>query len=197
MITLPIFPLNTVLYPEGILPLRIFEPRYVDMVSECLKEQKDFGVCLILNGNETGKAATVHKIGTTAHIIDWDRHDDGTLLLTTKGQQRFRILEERVRNNQLREADIQLIDTEEDNYIPPEYQLFADLLRQVVEKFKLSYAHEHEKFQDPYWVGCRLAEILPVELNDKQTILEIDDPINRLQKLQGAIEKIDLQNQKS
>lgn len=197
MITIPIFPLNTVLYPEGILPLRIFEPRYVDMVSECLKEQKDFGVCLIQDGNETGKAATVYEIGTTAHIIDWDRHDDGTLLITTEGYDRFRIIEQRVRKNQLREADIQLIDSEDDAFIPAEYQLFADLLRQVVDKFELPYANEHEKFADPYWVGCRLAEILPVELEDKQVLLEMDDPILRLQQLQGAIEKIDLQNQKS
>ena len=136
MITIPIFPLNTVLYPEGILPLRIFEPRYIDMVSECLKDEKDFGVCLIDEGNETGVAATVHDIGTTAKIIDWDRHDDGTLLITAEGQQRFRILEQRVRKNQLREADIQLIDLEDDAMIPAEYQLFSDLLRQVVEKFQ-------------------------------------------------------------
>lgn len=192
MSMIPIFPLKTVLYPDGLLPLRLFEPRYLDMLSECLKEGKDFGVCLIRNGSEAGEAATVYEIGTTARIIDWDRHDDGTLLITAVGQQRFRLLSHRIRKNRLMEAEIQILDHEDDAFIPVQYQLFSDLLRQVVEKFNLPYAHEHEKFDDPYWVGCRLAEILPVELAKKQVILEMDDPIHRLHQLQDAIEKIDL-----
>ena len=191
MKTIPIFPLNTVLYPEGILPLRIFEPRYLDMVSECLKQKKDFGVCLIRNGQETGKAANVHEIGTTAKITDWDMHDDGTLLITAIGQQRFRWNNYWVRPNQLLEAEVHMIEHEDDLYIPAQYQLFSDLLRQVVEKFNLPYVNEHEKYDDPYWVGCRLAEILPVELDKKQLLLEMDDPIYRLSQLQDAIEKID------
>lgn len=192
MKTIPIFPLNTVLYPEGILPLRIFEPRYLDMIGECLKEQKDFGVCLIRNGLETGKAASVYEIGTTAKIVDWNSHDDGTLLITCIGQQRIRLLNQRVRDNQLVEADVELIEHEDDLDLPVQYQLFSDLLRQVVEKFDLPYVKEHEKYNDPYWVGCRLAEILPVELAEKQMLLEMDDPIHRLHQLQDAIEKIDL-----
>ncbi len=197
MITIPIFPLNTVLYPQGILPLRIFEPRYLDMVSECFKENKDFGVCLIRKGSEVGKVSKIHEIGTTARIIDWDKHVDGQLVITTEGQQRFRLVAKRLRDNQLMEGDITYIEHEDELSIPAQYQLFSDLLRQVVEKFNLPYANEHEKFDDPHWVGCRLAEILPVEINRKQALLEIDDPIHRLVELQDVLAEVEIEQIKT
>ena len=165
------------------------------MVSECLREDKAFGVCLIHSGNESGVPATVHTIGTTAKIFDWDKHDDGTLLITVRGDQRFRLLRQRIRKNNLIEADIQLLDHEDDAILPAQYQLFSDLLRQVLEKFELPFADEHEKFDDPYWVGCRLAEILPVELDQKQVILEMDNPLSRLQQLQDVIEQIGIEQE--
>ncbi len=193
MITIPIFPLNAVLYPEGILPLRIFEPRYFDMVSACLKQDTGFGVCLIRRGTDVGKPAEVFEIGTMARIVDWDQDDNGHLAITAEGQQRFQVITTRVAKNNLVEADIEYIDHQDDVDLPAEYQLFSDLLRQIVEKFELPYAMEHEKFNDPYWVGCRLAELLPVELEQKQNLLEIDDPIVRLSQLQTVIDKIDIE----
>lgn len=193
MTSIPIFPLNTVLYPEGILPLRIFEPRYLDMVSECFKQESGFGVCLIEKGGEIGEPAEVFKIGTLARIVDWDQGNDGLLTITAEGQQRFRIIRTCVRENNLIVAEVEMIDHQDDVDLPVEYQLFSDLLRQIVEKFELPYAKEHEKFNDPYWVGCRLAELLPVELEQRQSLLEIDDPIIRLTQLQSVIDKIDIE----
>ena len=89
MQTVPLFPLHTVLYPDGQLPLRIFEPRYVDMVSECLKTNSGFGVCLIKQGAETGSAATCFNIGTYAEIIDFSRQTNGLLTITIQGKDAY------------------------------------------------------------------------------------------------------------
>src|SRR3569833_51867 len=94
---IPLFPLNTVLFPGGILPLRIFEPRYMEMVSVCMKEQSGIGVCLILSGKEVGEAATTNDVGTFVRIIDWDQRDDGMLGITVQGEQRFRVLSSHAR----------------------------------------------------------------------------------------------------
>ena len=189
MMTTPLFPLNSVLFPGGMLQLRIFEPRYLDMVSECMRSDSCFGICLIRDGNEVGKAASCFDIGTLARIVDWEQGDDGLLGITVKGESRFRILERNVRKNQLLEGNIEFIDDDE-NELPVKFQLLSDLLRQIVEKFELSYKSEHEKFMEAGWVGCRLAELLPLELSDKQELLEIDNPLYRLEQLQLALEDI-------
>src|SRR3569623_49234 len=107
---LPLFPLNSVLFPGGVLPLRIFEPRYMEMVSVCMKEQSGFGVSLILSGKEVGEAATTYEVGTLVNIIDWDQRDDGLLGITVQGQQRFRIHATNVRSSQLVMAEVELLD---------------------------------------------------------------------------------------
>jgi len=169
MITIPLFPLNTVLFPGGQLPLKIFEARYLDMISECLRTGQQFGVCLISSGKEVGGSAECYEIGTLAKIIDWDKRDA----------------------NQLAEGDVQLIDDEDDcEELPVEYQLLSDLLRQIAEKFELSYQREHEKYDNAVWVGYRLSEVLPLESEERQELLEIDDVMNRLQHIQDAIEDV-------
>ncbi len=191
MMTIPLFPLNTVLFPGGQLPLKIFEARYLDMISECLRSGQQFGVCLISSGNEVGGSAECYEIGTLAKIIDWDKRDDGLLEIVVEGQQRFRLLEKRERPNQLAEGDVQLIDDEDDcEELPVEYQLLSDLLRQIAEKFELSYRKEHEKYENAVWVGYRLSEVLPLESEERQELLEIDDVMNRLQHIQDAIEDV-------
>ena len=99
MENIPLFPLHTVLYPHGRMPLRIFEPRYVDMVSECMKTGRGFGVCLIRQGSETGPAATCFNTGTYAEIIDFSRQADGLLTITIEGKRRFKVLQTGVQNN--------------------------------------------------------------------------------------------------
>ena len=191
MMTIPLFPLNTVLFPGGQLPLKIFEARYMDMVSECMRTGKQFGICLISSGKEVGGSAECYEIGTLAKIIDWDKRDDGLLEIVVEGVQRFRLLEKRERSNQLAEGDVQLIDdNDDDEELPVQYQLLSDLLRQIAEKFELSYQREHEKYDNAVWVGYRLSEVLPLESEERQELLEIDDVINRLQHIQDAIEDV-------
>jgi len=190
MNSIPLFPLKTVLFPQGILQLRIFEPRYLDLVSESLRTDTAFGICLISRGSEVGAPAECHDIGTIAHIQDWDRNDNDLLRITVKGGSRFRILNRRIRKNLLLEGDVELIDENEDEELPVEYQLISDLLRQIGDRFKLSHLSEQEKYLDAGWVGCRLAEVLPFELSDKQNLLETDDPVERLQQIQQMLQLI-------
>jgi uncharacterized protein len=187
---IPLFPLNTVLFPDGILPLRIFEARYLDMVSESLRNDLPFGICLITDGNEIGTPSGCYRIGTFAHIIDWGRSEDDLLAITVQGGKRFQIIEKRVRGNKLLEGDIEIMEENEDEELPVEYQLLSDLLQQIADKFELPHLSDKDKYLDAGWVGCRLAELLPFELDDKQSLLEIDDPLNRLEKIQSMLQTI-------
>ena len=96
---IPLFPLSTVLFPGGVLPLRIFEARYLDMIGECLREQKGFGVCAIRSGSEVGRAASCYNVGTLAAVEDFGRSEDGLLAIVAHGERRFRILHSRVEAN--------------------------------------------------------------------------------------------------
>ena len=93
-VTLPLFPLHTVLFPGGLLPLRIFESRYLDMISDCLRNDRGFGVCLISAGREVGDGAECFDVGTLARIQDWDSTPDGLLGIIARGEQRFDSLDE-------------------------------------------------------------------------------------------------------
>lgn len=190
MNNIPLFPLNTVLFPEGVLPLRIFEPRYLDMISEAMRNQSEFGVCLISRGHEAGEPADCHEIGTFANIVDWDQGEDGLLNITVKGGKRFRIKDKRVRENRLIEGDLEIIDDADAEEVPVEYQLLSDLLRQIADKFDLKHLNREDKYQDANWVGCRLAELLPFELNDKQELLEMHDPLRRLGRIQSMLHEL-------
>ena len=126
MQTVPLFPLHTVLYPDGQLPLRIFEPRYVDMVSECLKTNSGFGVCLIKQGAETGSAATCFNIGTYAEIIDFSGQINGLLTITIQGKRRLRVLQTAVRSNNLLTGNIDWIASDEAEEDLEEYPLLKE-----------------------------------------------------------------------
>lgn len=190
MKTIPLFPLNTVLFPGGILPLKIFEARYLDLVSECLRTNKEFGICLISSGDEVAGSAKCYEIGTMAKIIDWDKRDDGLLEIVVEGGQRFRLLDKRERANHLAEGDVLLIEDDDCEEIPVQYQLLSDLLRQIAQKFELSYQSEHELYENASWVGYRLSEVLPLESDERQALLEIDNVMIRLQHIQDAIEDV-------
>ena len=197
MHNIPLFPLNTVLFPQGVLQLRIFEPRYLDMVSEALRTSSPFGICLISQGSEAGAPAECHDIGTLARILDWGKSDNGLLMVTVQGERRFRILEKRTRKNLLLEGDVELIDDNDDEELPVEFQLISDLLRQIGDRCKLAHLAEHEKYLDAGWVGCRLAEVLPFDLKDKQNLLETDDPVQRLQQIQQMLTLLSADQYKS
>ncbi len=185
----PLFPLGTVLFPEGPLPLRVFEPRYLDMISRCLKDESQFGVLLITEGSEVGSADT-YAVGTKARICDWYQGSDGILGVTAIGTQRFRLEEVKQQSDGLYLGDIVTLDPEPSVPLPETYWPMADLLRAVVDDLGRLYSPLEKHYDDATWVGNRFAEILPVEMEQKQHCLEINDPIERLRIVQPLLRSI-------
>jgi uncharacterized protein len=188
---IPLFPLNTVLFPHGPLPLRIFETRYVDMVKYCMREQSPFGVVLIRAGSEVGTGAVgeTSAVGTTARIVDFNPLPDGLLGITCQGERKFSVLKHWQQEDGLHLADVEFVAAEEAVDLPLEYDHLGELLRKVLPELGELYANVPEYFSNASWVGCRLAEILPIALSEKQYCLELDDPIARLARLSPLIRK--------
>jgi uncharacterized protein len=177
-----LFPLNIVLFPGGPLPLRIFETRYVDMVRRCMREGANFGVVLIREGGEVGPAETF-DVGTLADIVDFHQLSDGLLGLSCVGGQRFRILGRSRQSDGLNLADVERLTPDPKMPVPAQHARLAELLKNVLPQLGEVYEGIEMRLDDAAWVGYRLAEILPIPLADKQSVLELDDPIRRLEVL--------------
>lgn len=177
---IPLFPLDTVLFPGGSLALKIFETRYMDMAKTCLKNDSPFGVCLIASGNETGVPALPHDVGTLARIARWDMPYPGILQVRCHGEQRFRIVSRRVETSGLQRADIEV--AEDSGLLPLKgrHQFLAQLLSRIVDQLGDALHFQVLRFDDSAWVGHRLCELLPIDLPDKQKLLELDDHDARL-----------------
>lgn len=180
---LPLFPLDTVLFPGGILPLRIFETRYLDMVSACLRADSGFGVVTIHEGTEAGsQPVTIHPVGTLARIVDFDQLDDGLLGITCLGVQRLRVVGHRVQPDQLLLGQARWLP--DDPILPPlhSHEPLVRTLRDLLGREELvSYTRFLiPSWEDAAWVGNRLAEILPLPLGIRQALLEMTEPRQRL-----------------
>jgi uncharacterized protein len=180
---IPLFPLSTVLFPGGPLPLRIFETRYVDMVRSCLRGGTAFGVLLIREGAEVGGTAATVDVGTCARIVDFNPMPDGLLGIICRGESRFRLVEKWRQPDGLNRGRIELIDAPPKTTVPERFRHLGDLLRRVLPELGTLYAAIPRGFDDADWVSCRLAEILPLEQREKQQLLELDDPVERLARL--------------
>ncbi|HET8553034.1 MAG TPA: LON peptidase substrate-binding domain-containing protein [Gammaproteobacteria bacterium] len=186
---LPLFPLHTVLFPGGPLSLRIFEPRYLDMVSRCMRDDCGFGVCLIREGTEIGpvKMATV---GTLARIVDWEPRDDGMLGIVARGEGRFSIEESWRRKDGLHLGRLATLPAEEASPLPAEWRPMVAMLRRLLAHFESQYQDVEPDFDDAGWVGCRFAELLPLPLAQKQVMLEMTNPLERLRMLRPLVESV-------
>jgi len=191
-LTVPLFPLNTVLFPGGLLPLRIFEPRYLDMISYCFRHSSDFGVCLIREGDEVGQAAFTYNVGTLAKITDWHRTQDGLLGIWVLGQQRFHILSRKVLKNQLIEAVVGLIPNEPAQTIPTDYHSLVNLLEKIIQQIGEPYGQQPLDFENASWLSQRLAELLPMPFSQRQYLLELSDPIQRLETITQILQELDV-----
>lgn len=191
---LPLFPLRTVLFPGGELRLRVFEPRYLDMVKQCTRAGSGFGVCLILDGEEVGRPAVPAAFGTRARIVDFYAEADGLLGLQVRGECRFHVLRTRVRDNGLIVAETELLAPPAAQPVEPEHGLLATLLERLIDRFGGPHAKaERGAFDDAAWVGYRLAEMLPFTDRERQELLQCDDDharltriVQRLPQFQGA-----------
>lgn len=185
---LPLFPLRTVLFPGGLLPLRIFETRYVDMVSRCMREQGEFGVLLITGGAETGALAELAQIGTSARIIDFNTLPDGLLGLMCRGSRRFRLHSRRTQADGLHLGTVEWLAAPAASALEPQHRPLARLLRRVLQELGATGRHLEADFDDAGWVANRLAELLPLDQGSQQQLLELDDPQERLRRLAPLIE---------
>ncbi len=180
---LPIFPLKTVLFPEGPLSLKIFEPRYLDMLTECEKNGTGFGVCLIRDGNETGKAADIYLTGTLAQVTFWENRKDGLLGVSVKGERKFHILDKTIEKNELTVAEVKLVDLEPIQAVPEQFLPMVTVLEKIMQSLKHPYITLEKKYNNACWVGSRLGELLPLSLEKKQQLLEMNEANARLAML--------------
>jgi uncharacterized protein len=171
---IPIFPLNTVLFPGGMLPLKIFEPRYIDMMKVCLRDNTPLGICLIREGKEVGVPAIPESVGCLANIVEWDMPQLGVFYLQTLGTDAFRIVDRTVAANGLTHAVVECRPTEGEIPIDPKYQVCVEVLRSIIEQAGSNYPTVNLNYQDAVWVIYRLAELLPIDLVVKQRLLEME-----------------------
>ena len=186
---LPLFPLNSVIFSGGVLPLRIFEPRYLDMVKDCMRNEHGFGIVLIKKGGEAGVAAEVFNTGTLCRIKDWETLSDGFLGITAYGESKIHIESTRVESNQLVVGQIQELEENPDLDLPDEFEPMRLILQHVISEVGEPYSSLPARYEYAGWVGARLTELLPLQLSIKQRLLEIDDHIVRLHHLKEAMQQ--------
>jgi len=185
---LPLFPLHAVLLPGAPLGLRVFERRYLDLVAECGRIGRSFGVCLILEGEESGALATPAAFGVEALVEDFDRDAGGVLTLAVRGGRRFRIGRTTARDNGLLVGHVHWCQGHDEAgqgpRLRPEHAVLGTLLGELLQK--VGGLHEGANLrllEDAAWVGWRLAEILPITDEQRLALLQEDDPHRRLQQL--------------
>ncbi len=171
MSEIPLFPLKTVLLPGNTLELKIFEPRYLDMIATCMREDGLFGVILIHRGEETGVDADIYSVGTTATISDWENRADGLLGITALGLERFEILSTRTEANGLTFAEIKPLDECATGEIPEQYHYMLELLDHISKQA----GRIHNPDQSFSEILYQLIYLLPLEITLKQRLLEIPE----------------------
>ena len=184
-----LFPLHAVLFPGGPLPLRIFETRYTDMVRRCMRTQQPFGVVMIQEGEEAGVVATTATVGCTARIVDFHTLHDGLLGISCVGERKFRVLRVWRADDGLNMGEVEWLPVEPELPVPADCERLAITLRRALEELAEHYENVERKFDDAAWIGARVAELLPIELADKQALLELDDPIERLRSLLSVVKE--------
>ena len=178
--TIPLFPLGTVLFPGMLLPLKIFEVRYMDMAKRCLKEKTPFGVCLIREGAEVGTPAVPETIGCLATIAECDMEEVGILKVVALGHERFRILSTDTTPQGLVMGTIEPLATEPEVSEVQGLAECSEFLAKVITGIGPKRFSEPMRFEDASWVSFRLAEILPLRNDAKQKLLELTDATLRL-----------------
>ena len=198
-----LFPLSVVLFPHGVLPLRVFEARYMDMVRDCMRDETSFGVCLVSEGkgvSGNGTPATA-DVGCLARITAWDMQQLGLLQIRTVGGGRFRLLASESQPNGLMMGEIDMIEPDDDQPVPDEHRPCVELLTRIIEDMSAQLAEKRRTgeatdvspvlaqlpFEEPFqmessaWVSNRLCEVLPVPLKAKQKLMELTDAATRLE----------------
>lgn len=169
------------------MPLRIFEPRYLTLVSDCLKSQSGFGICLIDQGEEVGSAARPYPYGTMVEIADWDQDESGMLLIVTHGLQKFRITKTTESPGGLLLGEVKLLPFEQSAPVPAELTDMSELLRRAAKSLGSAVNYSNSNYQDAMWVSSRLVELMPMSSEKRHELVAIADPVERLAAIANII----------
>ncbi|MCA1977809.1 MAG: LON peptidase substrate-binding domain-containing protein [Thiobacillus sp.] len=186
---LPLFPLGTLVFPGGRLPLRVFEQRYLDMVKRAIADDTPFGICAIREGKEVGAPAVPYAVGTRVRIVEWDMPQTGIFHIETEGLDRFVIRSTHTEASGLLIGQVESVSIEAPTAIPEEYELAAEVLEHIVGEYGDARFPPPHAFDDAVWVGYRLSEVLPLSLSIRQNLLEMNDPATRLRILVEILKK--------
>ncbi|MBO9469946.1 LON peptidase substrate-binding domain-containing protein [Endozoicomonas sp. G2_2] len=184
----PLFPLTTVIFPGGIMPLRIFEPRYLDMVSMCMKGQTGFGVCAARPAEKDHEFSSPRAVGTLVEIVDFDRLDDGTLGITVEGRRRFDVVSTRQADNGLWWGEVDFIREDADSACPIEFSQLKQVAAALIEEIGLPYEQRGTAYDSASWLSARLTELLPFDAATKHDLLATNDPLERLRRIRPMVE---------
>ena len=198
---IPLFPLGTVLFPDGVIALKIFEARYLDMIKKCLREKTEFGVISIIKDKgDEDSSFTFSQIGTLAQIEDFDPIQPALYMTKSFGTQRFRLLSSSQNSNGLWIGEVELLDNDPATPIANEHQGVAKLLNEIISVIQSEDLLGDAPFKKPFrvddcgWVSNRLAELLPISLAQKNHLLAQTNPRIRLDLITEIIEDDDLRN---
>lgn len=200
---IPLFPLGTVLFPDGVIALKIFEARYLDMIKRCLREKTEFGVVSIIKNSDTSEedmSLSFSKIGTLAQIEDFDPIQPALYMTKSFGTQRFKLLSSKQESNGLWIGEVELLEADPLIPIPHEHQKVAELLDEIISLIQSEDLLGDAPFKKPFkvddcgWVSNRLAELLPLSLAQKNHLLAQTNPRIRLDLITEIIEDDDLRN---
>jgi Lon protease-like protein len=178
-----LFPLNTVLFPGGPLELRIFEPRYLDMIRAALKNGREFGVVQIRSGSEVGPAETV-DVGTSARIVDFYQLPSGLLGIACRGARRFRLDSRRQQRDGLNLGTVRWLTEPPQAPVPARFERLVRLAEALLAEQGETYAGIEPQLADAAWIGYRLSEILPLSREERQRSLELDGALERLELIE-------------
>ena len=189
--TLPLFPLNTVLFPGCVLDLQIFETRYLDMISRCMKQGSGFGVVCIVEGTEVGEAADRFvAIGCEARVRDFQQRANGLLGIRVEGGRRFRIERAQVLPDQLIVAEVQWLEEAPDRPLLAEHADLAALHAALAEHPLVAELEMTGVVSGQQQLANQLAYLMPLEPGQKQQLLQLDDPAQRLEQLHAMLEML-------
>ena len=187
--SLALFPLQTVVFPGGLLPLRVFEPRYMDMVTQAIAERAAFGICAIREGRDIDMAAKYYTLGTRVHVMDWDMPQPGILHIQTQALERFVVRSSHSEASGLRIGEVDDVSAEPAIVLPEELTLAAEVLYQIINELGTDKFTQPHDYNNATWVSYRLSEVLPLKLSVRQNLLEMNDSIARLTILTDFLKK--------
>lgn len=191
LMNVPLFPLNSIVLPRGRIPLQLFEPRYIDMLTRCLKEDRGFVVVLLREGNETGPVAAFYDIGTYVRIIDFQQLDNGLLGITVEGESKVSVVRSWQQEDGLNVGDVECLVEEAGSEVPERYSELPSVLKALFRHPVIRDLNMEIDYGDARDVGWRLTELLPLDKQEKQKLVELQDPLERLDRLQGLLEALE------